>query len=219
MSDFEEFCKAWKAQFPGEDLPTVWDEDTSASLQRHKKNLDYLKSEVRKEEFYVTFLEKLLSNAREESVKTCRTSAGPVGEPNNSELPSSSVDSPKKSWKSDFVTVISISNKDNTSEEHSKVSPAKPGAPPKPPKQYLRSVSSESPSKAKPEDIIAWTKQQIQQLHSKQGFKIEESSQGAQTSSSYENVSGNNFKHRGSYENVGKARSSYENVFTGPTLR
>lgn len=222
MSDFEEFCKAWKAEFPAEDLPTVWDEDIGTNLQRHKKNLEYLKSEVRKEEFYVTFLEKLVLNGQEKSHKTSNSSRTSTGSRvlNSSDSSTATFDSPKKNGKADFVTVISISNKETLDDDQSKTAASKSSAPPpKPPKQYSRSVSSDNSCKAKPEDIIAWTKQQIQQLQSKQGFKIEESSQSPLPSSSYENVATSSLKHRTSYENVGKTKSSYENVFTGPTLR
>lgn len=219
MSEFHEFCKAWKHEFPGEDLPTIWEEDTRANLLRHKKNLEYLKSEVRKEEFYVKFLESVLTNvdsrkqnssSHENSDVSSSVATAVTTENCTTETTASSGDSSN----SDFVTVISITNK---FENLQKQAVERPKAPPKPIKQYGRSVSSDSPHKPKPEDLIAWTKLQIQQLQTKQTLKHGESSSSSPppaVKQNYENVLELGSKRRISYENVKQSKGDYENVLS-----
>ena len=220
MNEFNEFCRAWKLEFPGQDLPTVWEEDTRANLLRHKKNLDYLKSEVRKEEFYVKFLEGILSNAENR-----KQQASPSEVSGDTEASSSAASRPPaEPLKSDFVTVISITNKLENSQEHAKQHVERPKAPPKPAKQYSRSVSSDSPSKTKPEDLIAWTKQQIQQLQTKQVQKYDESPSNSPPlveakNMHFENVAEQSSKRRISYENVKHPTSNYENILGGFSSR
>ncbi|KZS09651.1 putative Active breakpoint cluster region-related protein [Daphnia magna] len=217
MNEFSDFCKAWKLEFPGEDLPTVWEEDTRANLLRHKKNLDYLKSEVRKEEFYVKFLESVLSNAenRKQQVSPNLTETLTGGLLTSQAL---ATEKPHTaSSDSDFVTVISIINKLENSQEQSKQVVERPKAPPKPLKHYTRSVStpSDSPSKVKPEDLIAWTKQQIQQLQTKPTPKHGASSASPPliTAKSISEIAADlGSKRRISYENVKHPRADYENV-------
>lgn len=217
MNEFSDFCKAWKLEFPGEDLPTVWEEDTRANLLRHKKNLDYLKSEVRKEEFYVKFLESVLSNAenRKQQVSPNLTETLTGGLLTSQAL---ATEKPHTaSSDSDFVTVISIINKLENSQEQSKQVVERPKAPPKPFKHYTRSVStpSDSPSKVKPEDLIAWTKQQIQQLQTKPTPKHGASSASPPliTAKSISEIAADlGSKRRISYENVKHPRADYENV-------
>ena len=216
MNEFNEFCKAWKKEFPGQDLPTVWEEDTRANLLRHKKNLDYLKSEVRKEEFYVKFLENVLSNA--ESRKQQVSSETVTSELVTTDVSSSATAKPHtESLQPDFVTVISIINKLENAQEFSKQAIERPKAPPKPLKQYSRSIStpSESPSKVKPEDLIAWTKQQIQQLQTKQTLvhgDLSASPPLIATKNHSEQTNDTGSRRRISYENVKNPRADYENV-------
>lgn len=226
MNEFQEFCKAWRQEFPGQDLPTVWEEDTRANLLRHKKNLEYLQSEVRKEEFYVKFLESVLSNAINRKTAPSSTSPDALSsvstsaEATTSEAAQENLDS----LQSDFVTVISINNKLANLHEVPKQPVDKPKAPPKPAKQYSRSVSSDSPSRSKPEDLIAWTKQQIQQLQAKQSLKYGELSvsptpSAAAQKQSYENVSELGQSKRVSYENVRHPKGDYENVMNDFSIR
>lgn len=214
MNEFDEFCKAWKKEFPGQDLPTVWEEDTRSNLLRHKKNLEYLKSEIRKEEFYVKFLEGILSKA--ENNKQQHVPAHPIETVANDSLLTCDKDltatanSSSESFKPDFVTVISITNKLENVHESAKQVTDKPKAPPKPAKNYMRSIS-DSPAKSKPEDVVAWTKQQIQQLQTKQSLKSESSGLPPSSQLNHD-IIGTGPRNRVSYENVKKPKSDYENV-------
>ncbi len=220
MNEFNEFCKAWKLEFPGQDLPTVAhitrsisDTEIIANLLMHKKNLDYLKSEVRKEEFYVKFLENVLSNAESRKQQ--------VSETVTNELVTTDVSKSAKphteSLQPDFVTVTSIINKLENPQEFSKQAVERPKAPPKPLKQYSRSIStpSDSPSKVKPEDLIAWTKQQIQQLQTKQTLvhgDLSDSPSLISTKNNSDHPTDVSSRRRISYENVKHPRADYENV-------
>lgn len=227
MSEFSEFCKLWKQNFPNEEIPrqTLWEDDTRANLLRHQKNLEYLKSEVQKEEFYIKFLEKALSNAESRKLQASpnisETSAS-SSESNSSEpQTNTSSETPKRTSKSDFVTVITVNKRDDATQEQPKASADdRPKAPPKPFKQnYNRSVSSDSPVKSKSEDLVAWTKQQIlQQLQTKQTSSKSDSSDLSVSplTLNLEDVHSSpthGSNKRRSYENVSKTRQSYENVF------
>ncbi|XP_046636503.1 active breakpoint cluster region-related protein-like [Daphnia pulicaria] len=214
MNEFNEFCKAWKQEFPGQDLPTIWEVDTRANLLMHKKNLDYLKSEVRKEEFYVKFLENVLSNAESRKQQVSETI---TNESVSTDVSKSTATPHTESLQPDFVTVISIINKLENSQELSKQAVERPKAPPKPLKQYSRSIStpSESPSKVKPENLIAWTKQQIQQLQTKQTIAhgdLSDSTSLISTKNNSDNPTDVSSRRRISYENVKHPRADYENV-------
>jgi hypothetical protein len=214
MNEFNEFCKAWKQEFPGQDLPTIWEVDTRANLLMHKKNLDYLKSEVRKEEFYVKFLENVLSNAESRKQQMSETI---TNESVSTDVSKSTATPHTESLQPDFVTVISIINKLENSQELSKQAVERPKAPPKPLKQYSRSIStpSESPSKVKPENLIAWTKQQIQQLQTKQTIAhgdLSDSTSLISTKNNSDNPTDVSSRRRISYENVKHPRADYENV-------
>ena len=201
MSVFNEFCQAWGIQFPGEDLPAVWEEDTRANLVKHKEKLEQLKLTVKKEEFYVKFLEDVLANAK--VLKQSLSSP-----PRTPTLIEPAADDSKPP---DFVTVISISNQENLKDE-SKAIADKPRAPPKPSKQYSRSISADSSNKTQSEDLVAWTKQQIQQLQTKpQLLKVEEVPSSPNVSPNYENIKG--FAHMSGSDNALPSRVDYENVF------
>jgi len=200
MSVFNEFRQAWAIQFPGEDLPNAWEEDTRANLIRHQQKLEELKCMVKKEEFYVQFLEKALAEAKnlqESAACSPRTSTSSEPQPDNA--------------KPDFVTVISISNEEENIQEEAKSIAEKPRAPPKPVKQYSRSVSADSPSKSQSVDLVAWTKQQIQQLQTKQLSKVDETPISSNGSSNYENIKPS--KNISASENALHSRTDYENVF------
>ncbi|XP_066963866.1 active breakpoint cluster region-related protein isoform X1 [Macrobrachium rosenbergii] len=64
MSVFSEFHKAWRARFPGNDLPAAWEEDVRANLTKHRARVALLKEELEKEQFYVEYLECLLSDVQ-----------------------------------------------------------------------------------------------------------------------------------------------------------
>ncbi|KAF4527893.1 hypothetical protein B566_EDAN011284 [Ephemera danica] len=62
MSVFGDFRKVWVQRFPGSELPAAWEEDVRANLSKHKQKVAVLKEELEKEEFYVEYLERLLSD-------------------------------------------------------------------------------------------------------------------------------------------------------------
>lgn len=64
MSVFTEFHKAWRARFPGNDLPAAWEEDVRANLAKHRSRVAVLKEELEKEQFYVEYLECLLNDVQ-----------------------------------------------------------------------------------------------------------------------------------------------------------
>lgn len=64
MSVFTEFHKAWRARFPGHDLPAAWEEDVRANLAKHRSRVAVLKEELEKEQFYVEYLECLLNDVQ-----------------------------------------------------------------------------------------------------------------------------------------------------------
>lgn len=64
MSVFGEFHKAWRAKFPGNELPAAWEEDVRANLTKHRAKVALLKEELEKEQFYVEYLERLLDDVQ-----------------------------------------------------------------------------------------------------------------------------------------------------------
>lgn len=70
LSDFQ---SAWMARFPGCDLPSAWEEDVRSNLMKHRKQVEVLKEELEKEQFYVEYLEKLLMDV--EKVRKGSTSS------------------------------------------------------------------------------------------------------------------------------------------------
>lgn len=64
MSVFCEFHKAWRARFPGHELPGAWEEDVRTNLAKHRARAALLKEELEKEEFYVHYLERLLEDVQ-----------------------------------------------------------------------------------------------------------------------------------------------------------
>lgn len=67
MSVFAEFHKAWRARFPGKDLPSAWEEDVRANLAKHRARAAILREDLEKEQFYVEYLERLLEDVQEHS--------------------------------------------------------------------------------------------------------------------------------------------------------
>ena len=65
MSVFGDFQQVWLQRFPHSDLPARWEEDVRANLAKHKQTVATLKEELEKEEVYVAYLERLLSDIEE----------------------------------------------------------------------------------------------------------------------------------------------------------
>lgn len=62
MSVFGDFQRVWVQRFPESALPAAWEEDVRANLAKHKQKVAILREELEKEEFYVEYLETLLSD-------------------------------------------------------------------------------------------------------------------------------------------------------------
>ncbi|XP_060535891.1 active breakpoint cluster region-related protein isoform X2 [Cylas formicarius] len=65
MSVFGDFQQVWLQRFPESPLPGAWEEDVRANLAKHKQKVALLKEELEKEEFYVEYLERLLSDVEQ----------------------------------------------------------------------------------------------------------------------------------------------------------
>lgn len=65
MSVFGDFQRVWLQRFPNSALPAAWEEDVRANLAKHKQKVAVLKEELEKEEFYVEYLERLLSDVEQ----------------------------------------------------------------------------------------------------------------------------------------------------------
>lgn len=69
MSVFGDFQQVWFKRFPDSALPAAWEEDVRANLAKHKQKVSLLREELEKEEFYVEYLERLLSDVEEHKRK------------------------------------------------------------------------------------------------------------------------------------------------------
>lgn len=59
---FGDFQQVWAQRCPGSALPSAWEEDIRANLEKHKQKVKNLQEELVKEETYVEYLERLLSD-------------------------------------------------------------------------------------------------------------------------------------------------------------
>lgn len=85
MSVFGDFQRVWVQRFPESALPAAWEEDVRANLAKHKQKVAILREELEKEEFYVEYLETLLSDvekhkAAAEGNRTAPPSGGDVND-------------------------------------------------------------------------------------------------------------------------------------------
>lgn len=65
MSVFGGFQEVWSQKHPHNALPAAWEEDIRANLEKHKQKVVMLREELDKEEIYVEYLERLLSDIEE----------------------------------------------------------------------------------------------------------------------------------------------------------
>lgn len=131
MSVFRDFQSAWAVRFPGCELPRAWEEDVRSNLDKHRSRVALLKEELEKEEFYVEYLERLLSDVEKgrQQSSTKSSSVNKSGLPpkasprtstaNNSRTNSVSSVVSRESASSDeqFVTVINVSSSSPSSKE------------------------------------------------------------------------------------------------------
>lgn len=82
MSVFGDFQRVWLQRFPNSALPAAWEEDVRANLAKHKQKVAVLKEELEKEEFYVEYLERLLSDV-EQHKRTSQDSTKPSSNSEN----------------------------------------------------------------------------------------------------------------------------------------
>lgn len=84
MSVFGDFQQVWLQRFPESPLPGAWEEDVRANLSKHKQKVAVLKEELEKEQFYVEYLERLLSDVEQHKKKLAKEKA--INEESQSEL-------------------------------------------------------------------------------------------------------------------------------------
>lgn len=70
MSVFGDFQRVWVQRFPESALPAAWEEDVRANLAKHKQKVAILREELEKEEFYVEYLETLLSDVEKHKAES-----------------------------------------------------------------------------------------------------------------------------------------------------
>nr|CAH7760412.1 unnamed protein product [Callosobruchus chinensis] len=76
MSVFGDFQQVWLQRFPESPLPGAWEEDVRANLAKHKQKVLLLREELEKEEFYVEYLERLLSDVEQHKKKLAKEKSG-----------------------------------------------------------------------------------------------------------------------------------------------
>lgn len=79
MSVFGDFQRVWVQRFPESALPAAWEEDVRANLAKHKQKVAILREELEKEEFYVEYLETLLSDVEKHKAIQGSRTAPPSG--------------------------------------------------------------------------------------------------------------------------------------------
>lgn len=77
MSVFGDFQRVWVQRFPESALPAAWEEDVRANLAKHKQKVAVLREELEKEEFYVEYLETLLSDVEKHKTLSQDKEASP----------------------------------------------------------------------------------------------------------------------------------------------
>lgn len=77
MSVFGDFQRVWVQRFPESALPAAWEEDVRANLAKHKQKVAILREELEKEEFYVEYLETLLSDVEKHKAAAQGNRAAP----------------------------------------------------------------------------------------------------------------------------------------------
>ncbi|XP_060803118.1 active breakpoint cluster region-related protein [Amyelois transitella] len=78
MSVFGDFQRVWVQRFPDSTLPAAWEEDVRANLSKHKQKVAILREELEKEEFYVSYLETLLSDVEKHKAAQGNRAAPPL---------------------------------------------------------------------------------------------------------------------------------------------
>ncbi|RZC39306.1 active breakpoint cluster region-related protein [Asbolus verrucosus] len=95
MSVFNDFQQVWLQRFPDNPLPGAWEEHVKLNLAKHKQKVSMFKEEVRKEEIYVEYLERLLldiqkhkkNESSEDSEQASKNETGDVTGDNISSSP------------------------------------------------------------------------------------------------------------------------------------
>lgn len=117
MSVFGDFQRVWLQRFPNSALPAAWEEDVRANLAKHKQKVSLLQEELEKEQFYVEYLERLLSDV-EHHKKTADESKGGnihLGETKDKITISDNVSKVNNCF---FLTAKQIFNKQNILQEN-----------------------------------------------------------------------------------------------------
>ncbi|XP_032516985.2 active breakpoint cluster region-related protein isoform X2 [Danaus plexippus] len=118
MSVFGDFQRVWVQRFPESALPAAWEEDVRANLAKHKQKVAILREELEKEEFYVEYLETLLSDVEKHKASQESRTAPPSGADTNDDKTSdskqdSNTDSLSKKSESSLKSDDSIEGAEN----------------------------------------------------------------------------------------------------------
>ncbi|EFA00987.1 active breakpoint cluster region-related protein [Tribolium castaneum] len=87
MSVFNDFQQVWLQRFPDNPLPGAWEEHVKLNLAKHRQKVSMFKEEVRKEEIYVEYLERLLLDIQ----KHKKQESGEEGESSKSDVTADNV--------------------------------------------------------------------------------------------------------------------------------
>lgn len=120
MSVYGDFQRVWVQRFPESALPAAWEEDVRANLAKHKQKVAILREELEKEEFYVEYLETLLSDVEKHKAASQDNKTTPPSGSDVNEL-DDKVSEIKQVSKTDSLSKKSDlslnSNNDNSIEE------------------------------------------------------------------------------------------------------
>ncbi|XP_073956741.1 rho GTPase activating protein at 1A isoform X1 [Choristoneura fumiferana] len=121
MSVFGDFQRVWVQRFPESALPAAWEEDVRANLAKHKQKVAILREELEKEEFYVEYLETLLSDVEKHKATSQGSRGAPplgadVSEPDDNATDSKQVPNTDSLSKKSVASVTSSKSDDSSPE-------------------------------------------------------------------------------------------------------
>ncbi|XP_047991212.1 active breakpoint cluster region-related protein [Leguminivora glycinivorella] len=126
MSVFGDFQRVWVQRFPESALPAAWEEDVRANLAKHKQKVAILREELEKEEFYVEYLETLLSDVEKHKTASLGKGVPPSGA-DVSEADDNTADTKQvsntDSLSKKSITSLTSSKSDESASETAEVEP------------------------------------------------------------------------------------------------
>ncbi|XP_050554471.1 active breakpoint cluster region-related protein isoform X2 [Spodoptera frugiperda] len=123
MSVFGDFQRVWVQRFPESALPAAWEEDVRANLAKHKQKVAILREELEKEEFYVEYLETLLSDVEKHKAAAQGSRTAPPSGGDVNDLDDKPPDSKQGSTTDLLLKKSDISLSSNKSEDSTPETP------------------------------------------------------------------------------------------------